>query len=144
MTHTHSLELDFYFIGGDILDRYFGIKFNIPMVVVKRKATLLLRLRVHTHTHTHKNTQSIPWGMSELAHARVSPYHYGEKNPELIKDKKNEDHNFTSSSSCFHSTPSKTNTQTNNKSLFLLSLGRSNLLKTTKKPLSPPPPQTLF
>jgi hypothetical protein len=24
----------------------------------------------------------------------TSPYHYGQKNPEIINDKKNEDHNF--------------------------------------------------
>jgi hypothetical protein len=41
---------------GDILDRYFGIKFNILMVV-KRKATLLSPFAlVHTHTHTHTHT----------------------------------------------------------------------------------------
>jgi hypothetical protein len=64
----------------------------------------------------------------------TSSYHYGQKNPEIIKVKKNEDHNFTSSV-CFHSTPSKT--QRNNQKAYLLSLGRPNLFEDQKPPQNP-------
>jgi hypothetical protein len=71
--------------------------------------------------------------MSELAHAR-SPYHYGEKNPEIIKDKKNEDHtNFTSSVAFIQHQAKNTKKQ---QKPYLLSLGRPNLLK-TKNPKNP-------
>jgi hypothetical protein len=56
---------------GDILDEYFGIKFNILMVV-KRKATLLLRLCAHTHTL---------YSMRDVGIGPcTSSYHYGQKN----------------------------------------------------------------
>lgn len=67
----------YFFIVGNILDRYFGIKFNIPMVV-KRKATRLLRLRAYTHTHTKYSMRDVGIGPC------TSPYHYGQKNPENL------------------------------------------------------------